>query len=247
MPKSAEAFRTISEVAEWLDTPTHVLRFWESKFPQVKPVKRAGGRRYYRPADMELLSGIKKLLHEDGVTIRGVQKILREQGVRHVCALSEREIEGYERPAAPVSVAAPKKRVAPVEEGAKVVSLRPAAETPAPAPVPSAEPDEIVAEDLATDNLFADPEPDPPSLFDMLPEPDPVVEQRVETPAAKIEIPPLPPVSPTLYSTAPDSLQTLRAADPATLAGSADQLVTIAAQLKALRIKIAQSLTQKEL
>lgn len=88
MEKSPEAFRTISEVASWLDTPAHVLRFWESRFTQVKPVKRAGGRRYYRPSDMLLLGGIKKLLHEDGLTIRGVQKILREEGIRHVAALS---------------------------------------------------------------------------------------------------------------------------------------------------------------
>lgn len=84
MDKSRDAFRTISEVAEWLDSPAHVLRFWESKFPQIKPVKRAGGRRYYRPADMLLLGGIKKLLHDDGLTIKGVQKILRDQGVKHV-------------------------------------------------------------------------------------------------------------------------------------------------------------------
>ncbi|MFU8777441.1 MAG: MerR family transcriptional regulator, partial [Roseovarius sp.] len=63
MGKAADAFRTISEVADWLDVPAHVLRFWESKFPQIKPVKRAGGRRYYRPADMALLGGIKVLLH----------------------------------------------------------------------------------------------------------------------------------------------------------------------------------------
>jgi DNA-binding transcriptional MerR regulator len=88
MKKSPDAFRTISEVADWLGTPTHVLRFWESRFNQVKPVKRAGGRRYYRPTDMELLGGIKKLLHNDGMTIRGVQKLLREEGVRHVAALS---------------------------------------------------------------------------------------------------------------------------------------------------------------
>lgn len=86
--KSPEAFRTISEVADWLGVPTHVLRFWESRFAQVKPVKRAGGRRYYRPTDMELLGGIRKLLHEDGMTIRGVQKLLREQGVKHVAAMS---------------------------------------------------------------------------------------------------------------------------------------------------------------
>ena len=88
MEKSPDAFRTISEVSEWLETPAHVLRFWESRFTQVKPVKRAGGRRYYRPTDMALLGGIKKLLHDDGLTIRGVQKILRSEGVRHVAALS---------------------------------------------------------------------------------------------------------------------------------------------------------------
>lgn len=89
MAKSADAFRTISEVADWLETPAHVLRFWESKFSQVKPVKRAGGRRYYRPADMKLLGGIKKLLHQDGLTIKGVQKILREKGVKHVAGFSQ--------------------------------------------------------------------------------------------------------------------------------------------------------------
>ncbi|WP_261315451.1 MerR family transcriptional regulator [Pseudooceanicola nitratireducens] len=89
MAKSADAFRTISEVSEWLDTPAHVLRFWESKFSQVKPVKRAGGRRYYRPSDMELLGGIKRLLHEDGMTIKGVQKMLREKGVAHVSDMSQ--------------------------------------------------------------------------------------------------------------------------------------------------------------
>jgi len=87
MAKSAEAFRTISEVSDYLETPAHVLRFWESRFTQIRPVKRAGGRRYYRPADMALLSGIKKLLHDDGLTIRGVQKILKERGVRHVADL----------------------------------------------------------------------------------------------------------------------------------------------------------------
>lgn len=89
MAKSPEAFRTISEVAEWLGVQAHVLRFWESRFSQVKPVKRAGGRRYYRPGDMRLLGGIKKLLHDDGLTIKGVQRILREQGIAHVAALSQ--------------------------------------------------------------------------------------------------------------------------------------------------------------
>lgn len=88
MEKSPDAFRTISEVAEWLGVPAHVLRFWESKFTQVKPVKRAGGRRYYRPADMALLGGIKTLLHDDGMTIKGVQKLLREKGTGHVAGFS---------------------------------------------------------------------------------------------------------------------------------------------------------------
>ncbi|MCP1168820.1 MerR family transcriptional regulator [Limimaricola litoreus] len=84
MAKSAHAFRTIGEVSDALDTPAHVLRFWESKFAQVRPVKRAGGRRYYRPEDLALLCGIKALLHDQGMTIKGVQKLLREKGVRHV-------------------------------------------------------------------------------------------------------------------------------------------------------------------
>ena len=88
MGKAPDAFRTISEVADWLGVQTHVLRFWESKFSQVKPLKRAGGRRYYRPADMELLGGIRKLLHEDGLTIKGAQKFIRENGVKAVAALS---------------------------------------------------------------------------------------------------------------------------------------------------------------
>ena len=87
MDKSPEAFRTISEVAEALDVPPHVLRFWETRFAQVKPVKRGGGRRYYRPEDVRLLRGIRGLLYDDGMTIKGVQKILRERGIRHVIGL----------------------------------------------------------------------------------------------------------------------------------------------------------------
>ena len=89
MAKSADAFRTISEVAEWLEIQPHVLRFWESKFSQIKPTKRAGGRRYYRPKDMLFIGGLKKLLHEDGMTIKGAQKLIREHGIGHVAALSQ--------------------------------------------------------------------------------------------------------------------------------------------------------------
>lgn len=100
--KSSAAFRTISEVASDLDVPQHVLRFWETKFTQVKPLKRGGGRRYYRPEDVDLLRRIRTLLYENGYTIRGVQKLLRETGgritdialiERAVPALIETEIE----------------------------------------------------------------------------------------------------------------------------------------------------------
>ncbi len=84
MEKDPEAFRIISEVAEDLNVPQHVLRFWESRFPQIKPMKRGGGRRYYRPDDVDLLRGIRHLLYGEGYTIRGVQRILREQGVSFV-------------------------------------------------------------------------------------------------------------------------------------------------------------------
>ena len=82
--KSPEAFRTISEVSKDLSLPQHVLRFWETKFSQIKPIKRGGGRRYYRPEDIELLKGIKYLLYNDGYTIRGVQKVIKESGTRKI-------------------------------------------------------------------------------------------------------------------------------------------------------------------
>jgi DNA-binding transcriptional MerR regulator len=81
MDKSADAFRTISEVAGELDLPRHVLRFWETRFPQIKPLKRAGGRRYYRPRDIEILGAIKHLLYVQGYTIKGVQRVFKERGV----------------------------------------------------------------------------------------------------------------------------------------------------------------------
>jgi len=89
--KSPDAFRTISEAAEELDVPQHVLRFWETRFSQIKPMKRAGGRRYYRPADVELLKGIRGLLYREGYTIRGVQKILKEDGASYVAAVGRGE------------------------------------------------------------------------------------------------------------------------------------------------------------
>jgi DNA-binding transcriptional MerR regulator len=92
LPKTAEAFRNISEVSEELGVKKHVLRFWETRFPQLKPMKRGGGRRYYRPADVELLRGIRCLLQAEGYSVRGVQKILREGGIEDV------KRKGRERP-----------------------------------------------------------------------------------------------------------------------------------------------------
>jgi DNA-binding transcriptional MerR regulator len=91
--KSEAAFRTISEVAEDLDVPQHVLRFWESKFPQVKPLKRGGGRRYYRPEDVALLRRIRDLLYSEGYTIKGVQKLLREGGAKDVVTAAKAQAE----------------------------------------------------------------------------------------------------------------------------------------------------------
>ena len=94
MEKSPEAFRTIREVADTMDLPQHVLRFWETRFPQIRPLKRAGGRRYYRPDDVERLRIIKRLLYDEGYTIKGVQKLFREQGVH---ALTSGALEAKER------------------------------------------------------------------------------------------------------------------------------------------------------
>jgi len=94
--KGEEAFRTISEVAEELDLPQHVLRFWESRFAQIRPLKRGGGRRYYRPDDVELLRGIRYLLYVKGFTIKGVQRILKENGSRFVVAIGSGDLAGLD-------------------------------------------------------------------------------------------------------------------------------------------------------
>lgn len=139
MAKAKDAFRTISEVADWLDTPTHVLRFWESKFTQIKPVKGAGGRRYYRPGDMELLGGIKQLLHHDGLTIKGTQKLLREKGVKHVAGLGP-SLQ------APMGAALGAPMGAPGEDGLTdaPADVAPAPKAPAPAPPAPPAPADLV-------------------------------------------------------------------------------------------------------
>ncbi len=112
MSKSAEAFRTIGEVADELGVPKHVLRFWEGRFPQIRPMKRGGGRRYYRPEDMELLRGIRALLHAEGYTIKGVQKILREHGIDQV-KHAARNAMAAEAAAAPSARKRGRKKVQP--------------------------------------------------------------------------------------------------------------------------------------
>ena len=115
-PKSAEAFRTISEVAQELEVPQHVLRFWESRFPQVRPLKRAGGRRYYRPDDVVLLRRIRQCLYDQGYTIKGVQKLLREGALRSDAPPP--------RPSAPVPAARPKEGAGAGSGRAALLELR---------------------------------------------------------------------------------------------------------------------------
>ncbi|MET0295024.1 MAG: MerR family transcriptional regulator [Phenylobacterium sp.] len=104
MAKGPEAFRTISEAADELNVPQHVLRFWETKFSFIRPMKRAGGRRFYRPQDIQVLRGVRRLLHDEGYTIKGVQRLYREEGVRRLVAAGAGEGAAppplaFERPA----------------------------------------------------------------------------------------------------------------------------------------------------
>ena len=160
--KSPNAFRTISEVSDALEVPAHVLRFWESKFSQIKPVKRGGGRRYYRPTDLDLIRGIRDLLYSEGLTIKGVQKVLREKGVKHVMNIGTNEGALWDEPASDTLEQKPKP--APVKETPKEEALFEMAEAAAPPPTPpdTAEPRvqkqvEPEAEDIRS--LFDDPEP----------------------------------------------------------------------------------------
>lgn len=129
--KSKHAFRTISEVADELSVPQHVLRFWETKFKQIKPLKRGGNRRYYRPSDVELLHTIQHLLYTDGMTIKGAQKTLKEKGVKGVVAAWKREAGIKEEKPAPKrkeAVAAPRpaKAARPARAAAKEAEAAPA-------------------------------------------------------------------------------------------------------------------------
>ena len=179
MSKSPDAFRTISEVAEWLDTQAHVLRFWESKFTQVKPVKRAGGRRYYRPSDMMLLGGIKKLLHDDGMTIKGAQKLLREKGVKYVSSLSQ-PVDGEEQEPVEEIIADIMHVDAPEEaETAQVLAFQRTEEPEAPvADAPAPSPEDDPQPELT---LEAEPEEAP------APAEDTMVEDQTESPTPGAE------------------------------------------------------------
>jgi DNA-binding transcriptional MerR regulator len=119
LEKSPEAYRTIREVADSLDLPQHVLRFWETRFPQIRPLKRAGGRRYYRPDDIERLRLIKRLLYDEGYTIKGVQKLFKEQGVQALSAAAASPVAS--------SAQAPSAAAPPVEtsQGLDATGIRP--------------------------------------------------------------------------------------------------------------------------
>ncbi len=234
MGKSADAFRTISEVADWLEVPAHVLRFWESKFTQVKPVKRAGGRRYYRPADMRLLGGIKVLLHDEGMTIKGVQKMLREQGVSHVAALSP-GFEGEQATPTPV---------------AQVLSFaRPDAPQDVPPDAAAQEPtSDTKPEPDAAPTTAAEPEPETQTESEPAPEPQTATEPGSEPetepeaasapePAPEPQAPALPPL-PDLPDDPPDDV----AASPGPLARLATLPRPLPADLAATLSALAERL-----
>lgn len=204
MAKSREAFRTISEVSEWLDTPAHVLRFWESKFTQIRPVKRAGGRRYYRPEDMALLAGIKHLLHEQGMTIKGAQKLLREKGVAHVSSLVAGDVDSD----APTEIAAP------------------APEQSAP---PERKPAKTSPDSPAGSNVVRfPPEPDTsqPGLFDMLDTAADAAAVPADAPAAPA------PEAPTAHDPVPGGLGIVAHTPRAAIARKAKMLAPLLARLE---------------
>jgi len=214
MKKSSEAFRTISEVADWLGTPAHVLRFWESRFTQIRPVKRAGGRRYYRPSDMRLLGGIKKLLHDDGITIRGVQKILREQGIKHVAALAPDVAPGSDAPSSPGSPA--RAEAASHTASPTPAEILPAQSQPQPADSIAAEPGAPVPDEVP-------PFPAPVAA--------PVTTPRDPDDDDSSDLPPVPPF---IRSLRPSG-EAMEALDPQ----GRNEVASLYARLKALRDRMS--------
>lgn len=198
--KGPEAYRTISEVADDLDLPQHVLRFWETRFGQIKPMKRAGGRRFYRPQDVELLRGIRHLLYSEGLAIRGVQKILREQGPKHVAAIGRGEADAN----TPIEAPRPKLKPARFRETAdEAQAFFPFSDTSSDraAEPPSREPrqatlraadDGIDDEDFQPAAYAKRRRKDPPMTSaptDPAPPPQaPVAPRRAETPSLRPEV-----------------------------------------------------------
>ena len=186
MDKAPDAFRTISEVADELDVPQHVLRFWETRFGQIKPMKRGGGRRYYRPDDVDLLRGIRHLLYGEGYTIRGVQRILKDDGIKAVQAVWK---EGAAQPAAPQ----PEDREDSVEPADEETETVPAAEEApvaaptltvmAPAPARDAATREVPARQFSRENFQPVTKPTAPEAIAAEPSavPMPVLPPVVQT------------------------------------------------------------------
>jgi DNA-binding transcriptional MerR regulator len=242
MEKSPDAFRTISEVADHLDTPAHVLRFWESRFPQIRPVKRAGGRRYYRPADVALLSGIRKLLHDEGMTIRGVQKILREQGVRHVAGLVDGDLVLVDDSPEPDRDPVMTQDAAVISLADHPLAMAPPALAPAAAETP---------EPTLPDHVWFPPDPSEAEPADhLMPDPDDTgpAESFVATEdEAPTELAPAEPLSAEL--TLPEVAEAediwlpalMRAAPRGALAHQADHVGALQSRLAALRDRMAQA------
>ncbi|WP_083445101.1 MerR family transcriptional regulator [Pseudorhodobacter aquimaris] len=228
MTKSPDAFRTISEVAEILETPAHVLRFWESRFPQIKPVKRAGGRRYYRPEDLALLSGIRRLLHDEGLTIRGVQKVLREQGVRYVSGIAEDEEADF---LADVIDATPVKSSAPIP-----LFPQPAETAPETMQDPAPEPTVVKEASSAPELPF--PEPLRPAAADSKAAEATQASQEIEV-TAKDTPRPLPPPFPETAEIHTHWLATdLRRVRKDAFVGKTAEAAAIFQRLKALRNRV---------
>ncbi|OYU18774.1 MAG: MerR family transcriptional regulator [Rhodobacteraceae bacterium PARR1] len=242
MEKSPDAFRTISEVADLLETPAHVLRFWETRFPQVRPVKRAGGRRYYRPGDVALLAGIRRLLHDEGMTIRGVQKVLREQGIRHVAGLSAADLSVPELSEAEDSI-----------EAQLAAALGPVADMPDDAPeTAQIETAQIIALEavLAQKDAARAAEEKPPvrrDLFDLdaAPEQD---NAPPAPPAALVSPAPQPPEIPleSVSSSARGLIAArLRQAQRAGGLPHPDALLPLSARIAALRARLVEGARKK--
>lgn len=218
MAKARDAFRTISEVAETLDTPAHVLRFWESKFKQIKPVKRAGGRRYYRPDDLALLAAIKDLLHNQGNSIKDTQRLIREAGVKSVVA------DGH--------------HLLDLGEDTSIID---APIMPPPAPEPVAQPDLFAGTEAAPDAppRFA------PNDSVIEPDPTPTFARRAETPAptpapeakSAITLPPQPAAREKVGSRI---LSNLLATERSAIRLQKDKIAPIAERLTALREQLQQ-------